>query len=355
VARLWLRQAEAASLVSEGASVAEAVSSATAGAVETSTLTEVASTATEGLSSTWETLSQGAQSIVQTIGETLAPGADASLQKLAGQVAINTATNGGDFEKALVNTGISFGTGLLGSEIAGATGSDFAGRVAANAAKQLITTGDVDLTKMAGSEVGKFVGSEVADETGSDLAGKAASSITNSVIQGKDASTGLLGLGINEVVNQGADAVNDFVKSSGVDDSITAEDQSGITKTGTVEGGLNAVAENNQKNADELTGGLNQIINKDITSDTTKPTTLTGEQDGSRAIDDIVSGTSVDDAYNSPATSATSITEQPESITSGGLNQIAEVPSRGNSIRCFVRHWKRSSSATRNYKYPNNC
>ena len=331
----------AASLAADGATVAEAVSSATAGAVETSALTEVASTATETMTNAWETISQAAQNITSTIGETLAPGADPMLQKLAGQVAVNTATNGGDFEKALLNTGLSFGTGFLGSEIADVTGSDLAGRVAANSAKQLVTTGDIDLTKLAGSELGKFVGNEVADETGSDLAGKAASSVTNSTVQGKDATAGLLGLGVGEIVNGATNTIDDFIKSSGVDSSVTGEDQSGVTKTGSVEGGLTAVANNdakNDENIDTTTGGLNQVIDtSDATTNPSTPTTLTGEKEIDRAVDDIISGTStaptgedttvstVDTPVVNEVPVSTEVPVNPETppAPTGGLNQIA--------------------------------
>lgn len=311
-----LEAAEAASLVSEGATVAEAVSSATAGAVETSALTEVASTATETMTNAWNTLSEAAKGITQTIGETLAPGADPMLQKVAGQVAVNTATNGGDFEKALLNTGLSLGSGFLGAEVAEVTGSDLAGRVAANSAKQLVSTGDIDLTRLAGSEVGRFVGSEVADETGSDLAGKAASSVTNSVVTGRDPTTGLLNVGVGALVNEGVNAVNEFTKTSGIDDSMTGEDQEGVTKTGSVEGGLNAVAENDAKN--ETSGGLGQMLDATEAETTQAPTTLTGEASVDRAIDDIESGTSTETADQVVAKTADVTTP------TGGLNQVAE-------------------------------
>ena len=276
------------------------------------------------------------------------------LQKLAGQVAVNTATNGGDFEKALLNTGLSFGTGFLGSEVADVTGSDLAGRVAANSAKQLVTTGDIDITKLAGSEIGKLVGNEVADETGSDLAGKAASSVTNSTIQGKDATTGLLNLGVGEIVNGATNTVSNFVKSSGVDDSVTGEDQIGVQKTGSVESGLNAVSNNNVKNdentnTDVTTGGLNQVLNTtsnvDTPVDTTTPTnvisdtttTLSGEKPIDRTIDDIISGTTTaptgEDTTVStvdtpvvnevPVNTEVPVTPETPPAPTGGLNQIA--------------------------------
>jgi len=192
-----------ASLVAEGASVAEAVTTASSGSVGTSSIVEAAS-------STWETMSQAAQNFTQSIGETLAPGADSSIQKIVGQVAQNTATNGGDFQKGIEGAFLSYGTGVLGSQVADITGSDLAGRVASNATRQMAKTGDVNLANLAGSELGRYVGSEVADETGSALAGKAAASVTGSTIAGKDAKTGLLKLGISEGVGSAFDAASDL-------------------------------------------------------------------------------------------------------------------------------------------------
>jgi hypothetical protein len=306
----------AASLVGEGATVAEAVSSATAGAVQTSAITEVASTASTEMMSAWETLSNGAQNITKLIGETLAPGTDPILQKLAGQVAVNTATNGGDFGKALVNTGLSLGTGMLGSEIADATGSDFAGRIAANTTRQLVSTGDVNLTGLAGGELGRLVGSEVADETDSALAGKLAGSVTNSMVQGRDPTTGLINTGVGALVNEGVDKAFNYVKSAGIDDSITGEDQPGITKTGSPEGGLAAVLENDAKN--EQAGGLGQMLDATQDVEQAAPTSrsLTGVPEVDRTIDDVQSGTET----------AEQIAPKTAEVTApvGGLGQVAE-------------------------------
>ena len=299
----------AATLTAEGATVAEAVSSATAGTVEVSTLTEVASTATETLSSAWETLSSGAQNVIQTIGETLAPGTDATLQKVIGQVTVNTATNGGNLPDALTSTFLSFGTGMIGSEVADATGSKLIGSLASNATNQLVRTGDVDLTNLAGTAAGSLVGAEVAGETGSNLAGKVASTVTKNLVTDQDATTGLINLGVGEIINQGANAVNDFVRSTGVDSAITGEDQGDVVTTGSTENGEIAVAENDAENSGGLTsitgsdvtstdttGGLNQVASTDVTTDDTSTTVddLTGQTTGANNV-----------------------------VTTGGLNQIA--------------------------------
>ena len=248
--------AEAAAAVSEGSTVAEAVTTATGGAVEASPIAEVATSATEVTGqSAWESLSQAAQDITKTIGETLTPDANSAMQKFVGQVALNTATNGGDFQKALEGSIIGLGTGALGDVVADYTGSDLAGRLAANATKQLATSGNINLAGLASGEIGNLVGSEVADETGSDFAGKAASSVTRSALQGKDAKNALLNLGINEGVNSAFGAVSDLFESAPnaeTDKDIISEtnnpdttpettEPNALDKTSAPVGGLSAV------------------------------------------------------------------------------------------------------------------
>lgn len=303
---------QAVTLVNEGATVAEAVTTATSGAVQTSTLTELASTATETMTNAWQTLSTGAQNVSQIIGETLIPGVDPTLSKVVGQIAVNTATNGGHLDQALLSTGLSFGTGLLGSEVADVTGSKLAGSVASNVTNQLVRTGDVNLTNLAGGTLGNLVGSEVADETGSKLAGSVASSLTNSTIRGVDPVTGLINVGVNSAVNNGIDSVLGFSKSSGLDDAVTGEDQSGVTKTGSVASGLNAIAEADANNATPVTGGLTQLA-ENPSAKIEDITTSTGNATPSARVDDIASGTSVAE----PDVASSNIT-QPV----GGLNQI---------------------------------
>jgi hypothetical protein len=234
-------------------------------------LAATAASGTGGLSSVFNNLTDTATNFTQKLGESFLPNADTATQKFIGKIATNTITNGGDLEKAILNTGLSYGTGILGNEIANATGSDIAGRVASQTAQQLFTTGDVDPSKLAGSEFGRLVGSQVAEETGSNLAGKAASSVTNSVLQGKDASSGLLSLGINEAVNKGANAISDFGGVSDTDNQVDT--------TQTSAGGLNAVVDNS---AQETTGGLNQVANLD---DTTNANQLSGQSN----VDDVLS------------------------------------------------------------------
>jgi hypothetical protein len=259
--------------VQSGSTVAEAVSTATQGEVIVSPAVEVVSSTETASTNVFQQMSDAAQKFTQSIGETLAPEADPSVQKLIGQVAQNTATSGGDLKKGVENTFLGMGTGALGSEIADITGSDLAGRVASNATRQLATTGDVNLTGLASGEFGKLVGSEVADETGSNLLGKAASSVTSSTLQGKDATSGLLNLGINEGVNSAFGATSDLF---GAPKAETVKDITGDTDDTTVDTTTPAAIDEKQP----VVGGLAAVTNTpeitvDEINDAKTPTTST--------------------------------------------------------------------------------
>jgi hypothetical protein len=327
----------AASAVAEGASVAEAVTAATGGAVEASAIAEVATASTEVAStSAWESLSQAAQNITSTIGETLAPGADPMIQKFAGQVALNTATNGGDFEKALEGSILGLGTGALGSQIAEVTGSDIAGRVAANATNQLVRTGDVNLSGLASGEVGRLVGSEVADETGSNLLGKAASTVTSSTLQGKDATTGLLNLGINEGVNSAFGATSDLFgapKAETVKD-ITGEPTEADTKpeittpdaldeTPAPIGGLAAVTKEPDITVDQINDSESPITSAEIPDDLSK---VTNTQEISASNEPVVA---TKPAINEPQED---ILAKIDEITSPEEKKIAQIENVENQL-----------------------
>lgn len=265
-----------ASLVAEGATVAEAVSAASSGTVGTSSIVEAASGA-------WDTLSQAAQNLTQSIGETLVPGADSSIQKIVGQVAQNTVTNGGDFQKAVESSFLSFGTGALGSQVADITGSDMAGRVASNATRQLAKTGDVNLAGLAGSELGRYVGSEVAEETGSALAGKAAASVAGSTLAGKDAKTGLLKLGINEGVNSAFGAASDLF---GAPEAETAEQISGEENKRTVDAASPAALDDSSEGLGSVSDDSKFTL--DESDDAQKAKFGDNFDDGSKDLSDIV-------------------------------------------------------------------
>ena len=219
--------AEAASLVSEGATIAEAVTVASEGAASVSSFVEAASTSVESMSNMFSTISEGASNIMNTIGETLLPDANPMLQKMAGNLAVNTATNGGDFNQALQSTLLSAGTGFLGSEIAAETGSKLAGQVASQAIGQVARTGDLNLEGLAAGTLGSFVGNEVGDETGSKLLGNAASTVTRNVVQGNDGDkifNDLVNVGANQVGNMLTGQITDYVKSAGGDDAVSGSE-----------------------------------------------------------------------------------------------------------------------------------
>ena len=222
-----IEAAEAASLVSEGATIAEAVTVASEGAASVSSFAEAASTTVESMSNMFSTLSEGATNIINTFGETLLPDANPMLQKMAGNLAINTATNGGDFNSALQSTLLSAGTGFLGSEIAAETGSRLAGQVASQAIGQVARTGDLNLEGLAAGTFGSFVGNEVGEETGSRVLGNAASSVTRNLVQGNDGDkifNDLVNVGANQVGNMLTGQITDYVKSAGGDDAVSGSE-----------------------------------------------------------------------------------------------------------------------------------
>jgi hypothetical protein len=209
---------DAVQIVNQGGTVTEATTAATDGAVTPNAVTEVANTGTNSFAQGFQDLSQSANEFMKGLGDTILPGQDPMVQKFVAQTAVNSATNGGDFEKALTNSVIGLGTGSLGGEIASETGSQLAGQVGANAARQLVTTGDINAEGLATGAAGSLIGNEVAGDTGSQLAGKAASTVTSSLLSGKDPSTALLNLGASTLINGAVNDVKDFTSSLGKTD-----------------------------------------------------------------------------------------------------------------------------------------
>jgi len=268
----------AASLVSEGSTIAEALSTATAGEAVLSPLAEIASNPTN----LFEALSEGAKTLTQTIGETLLPDVSPEIQRLLGQTAVNTVTNGGDFGKAVESTLLSAGTGMLGSEVASETGSKLAGQIASGAANQLIRTGDLNPEGLAAGAVGSIVGGEVKDLTGIDLAGRAASSATSSLLQGRDPTAGLVNTAVGAGVNAGRDALGDFFGSSEETASINRPvGEDGPPPSADVlptqpSGPLAQVAAQEQAAAPqavEPVGGLNQVAQQEAPAQSAEPFT----------------------------------------------------------------------------------
>lgn len=206
-----IEAAEAAQMVSEGATIADAV--ATTSGFDVSPLVEVAQSTTDVSTNPFRLLSEGATNLTKMIGETLLPEANPVLQKLAGQTAISTVTNGGDFGKALENSLISVGSGLVGGEVAAQTGSKLAGQVAGQALGTIVRGGDLSVEGIGTSLLSNAVGNEVADATGSSLAGRAAASVTRSVVNDQDPMRGLTNLGVNELSNYVSGTISDAVTS----------------------------------------------------------------------------------------------------------------------------------------------
>jgi hypothetical protein len=322
----------AATLTTEGATVTEAVTTATGGTVQTGALTEAMTTASNAVSQ----LSNAATSLQSTIGQTLLPGASATVQQLAGQVAINTATNGGDFGQALTNALISVGTGYVGSEVAAETGSRLVGQAASSALNSVAHGQDVSLTGLATGALGSVVSSEVADLTGSNLVGQAAGSVTKDLIKGKDPLTGLLTIGANQIGNVVTDQINDFVDNTALTGRTTGTDSREIDETGRTQTGVDTVSgvtntdttqtsndqtvtafgdstdvsdivadltSANDKKSDAVVGGLNAVTGTNLAgTDTTATVDNTGSLTGTLDKLDATVGTGSTDATSNVVT-----------------------------------------------------
>ena len=330
-----------ATAVAEGATVAEAVTAASSGTVTTSGFVEAATSAFDAASSAVQTLSQSATNIVNMVGETLLPGADPLLQKFAGNVALNTATNGGNFPEALTNGLISVGTGFVGSEVAAETGSKVLGQTAASTLGTIARGGDLNATNIGANLAGNFVGSEITDETGSNLAGRVASSVTKDLIKGNDVTNNLLNLGINELGNAVTGQIGSFVNSASdaitagggtsrsdseidtlVDEINSANDDKGADDT-TV-GGLTAVSDASLAGT-ASTSGANKV--DDTTLDTS---TLTGGTTSTTAADTSnLFGSGADGSFTltggSDVKAGTGDVDQEEDTTTGGLGAVSTV------------------------------
>jgi hypothetical protein len=150
-------------------------------------------------------LEAAAETVFESVAESLVEqNIESSLtEELLKKAVINTAMNGGDIEKGLKQTALSYVGSDLTSGLSDVTGSELAGRVLSNATIQLATTGEIDPTRIAIGEVSGAIGREIGGETDSKLLGKAAQNITSSVLSGKDPLTGLTNLAISEGINEG--------------------------------------------------------------------------------------------------------------------------------------------------------
>ena len=163
----------AVNLVNSGMPYGEAISSATNGAVTPNPIGEIFTNSTTNIADTYNTLSKGAQSMMQNMGQTILPDANPLVQKFVTNAAVNTALNGGDVTKALEGSALGVGTGILGNEVTGLT-SDTLGntgaKIAGNAASTLAT----------GAVTGQDLGDFFAAAGGSPVSGSRARRLTSS-------------------------------------------------------------------------------------------------------------------------------------------------------------------------------
>lgn len=172
----------------------------------------------EAISNVQQVFNQGQdflRNMWNDIGSTLLPDAPAPVQRAVGEVAVRTAATGGDFEQALQDTGLSFLTSGLGSQVAEVTGSPMAGRIASNAAQQYARTGTVDPAQLAAGEATRFLQGQVSQTTGSPLIGNLAASAARDVMAGRDPSTGLISVGAGALLNQAGSTLDRFLPSFG--------------------------------------------------------------------------------------------------------------------------------------------
>lgn len=223
---MFTQAKEAASLVnSPGMSFSNAITTATNGAVTPNASTSMFSSAWDsikGVAQAANDISNKADKLLNTIGETLAPNADPMVQKLITNTAVETTANGGDLKEALQSSAIGLGAGFAGKEVTslsddflGAKGSKMLGSAAANAAGTALSGGDITQS-LIGSGVGA-IGSGVTDLTGNQLLGGAAQNVAGSLASGRDVGTSLLGYGINAGVNTGMNAATEALGLNKID------------------------------------------------------------------------------------------------------------------------------------------
>jgi hypothetical protein len=241
----------------------------------------------------------------------LLPDASATVQQLAGKVAISTATNGGDFGKALTDSLISAGTGFLGSEIASETGSKLVGQLTSSTLNSAAHGQDINLGTIGTSLLGSTVASEITDATGSNLAGKVAGSITKDVINDKDVGKGLLTLGANELGNVATGQINDYVDKTALSGQTTGTDSD--TNSTTLTGNDNNQTVTNFGNSTDVSDIVDSINSANDTKTNDVKGALT-----------TVSGT--DSTTNNASTSDNTVDG---TLTTGGTNVTKE---EGNDI-----------------------
>lgn len=286
--------AEASELVDAGASVGDAISTVTDGAIQPNAITEIANsganTTFDNALNAAQNVSDGAKSFMQRMGETILPDADPMVQKFVAQTAVNTAVNGGDFERALEGSALSLGTGFIGSEVAAETGSKLAGNVASNVVRGVVSGGDP--TRIAENIGTGIIGGTVADETGSQLAGKVTNAVLNSAVRGTDPTNALMNIGASTLINGAIGTVKDFASdlgkttdTQGTADVQGSDNQSAVPKevqdlfksteistaggVNTPQGGLGQVSDAEPEGKVTVTGLSQEGLNPQATTDKT--------------------------------------------------------------------------------------
>ena len=256
----------AVNLVNSGMPYGEAISSATNGAVTPNPIGEIFTNSTTNIADTYNTLSKGAQSMMQNMGQTILPDANPLVQKFVTNTAINTALNGGDVTKALEGSALGVGAGILGNEVTGLT-SDTLGntgaKIAGNAASTLATgavtgqdLGDVVKNFAIGTAFNQ-VTPIVNDITGSPTTTNALLNTAKGVVNGQDIGSAVTGAGIGALTSVANNAL-------------------GSTNPNSVTGALTSIGKG------LATQAINQAVNPPVNATqagmATKPQTLTSAE-----------------------------------------------------------------------------
>jgi hypothetical protein len=200
---------------SPGMSFSDAISTATQGSITPNASTSIFSNAwdtAKGLGQSISDMNTSAGRMINSIGETIAPGANPMVQKYLTNTAVNTVLNGGDLESALKNGAIGTVAGISGSQVSGATsdmlgptGSSMLGSATANATGTALSGGDIGKSLLSAG-IGA-VGTGVSNVSGSPLLGGATKTALSSGLGGGDVGNSLLGYGINAGINAGSNAL----------------------------------------------------------------------------------------------------------------------------------------------------
>ena len=202
--------AKSVEMVSQGVPFSEVVPNA-------SSVTDAFMSSAKDIYGNVTQLSKQAEGIINKVGQTLLPDASPEVQNLVSKAAFNTAASGGDIEKAIKDTALGAGVGMVGKEITDLTGSKLLGGAGANAAGAILSGASPEQA-FIGSGI-NVLGSGVTDLTGSSLIGGAAKTAAGSILGGGDIGSSLLNFGIDAGVNQ---AVNQLgIPTSGLIGQIT--------------------------------------------------------------------------------------------------------------------------------------